>query len=70
MYRHLIISLLLINYIMLYNINVTLQFYICKPSPLHIKKCITKIRLSSHNLYNESVGQITHLELNKHGFFP
>ena len=35
--------------------HVTLQFYLCKPIPMHIKKYITKIRLSSHNLHVESV---------------
>ena len=34
--------------------HVTLQFYLCKPIPMHIKKYITKIRLSSHNLHVES----------------
>ena len=30
--------------------HVTLQSYLCKPILMHIKKYITKIRLSSHNL--------------------
>ena len=34
--------------------HVTLQFYLCKPIPMHIKKYISKIRLSSHNLHVES----------------
>ena len=34
--------------------HVTLQFFLCKPIPMHIKKYITKIRLSSHNLHVES----------------